>query len=1271
MLDIYQHIVLVESALHQNYQLPIKELNELLTTFDQYQQNNADIPILDIIAHTEANYVSELLLYIELKSPKLTREFVKKLHSGEACWQTINGNDKYIDEDFDFELLEELGIIFFEHDWLRVSAMLPSSNHYEHIHETVKPILRFTESLKKIIYSRDDFQPLRAGIRKGVYESIVPQIYNFEQIDVDIKDKSDIELINISTTNRDINNLISDYYWKKVISSSRVSEHLKNHHELKQIFPELISIPSSTIFNHDERRIFSTFCMDRIKQSSLLTVPFKQFQNILYSHRHLDINLIATKSILRLDFSPEPNKNQNNRDTTTYTSLSMSEVNQNYKSRTKIELNSNLELLNWGDHVDHLMFFDDDILSSLLYLIKYDLFFDYQIVQSRDDIESLLKSSQENNTLRHYLINVVPHFLDNIIYDLFLLSKPNEFEVGALQLINKVKIKYNSTNYHFDDVKNNISNLLSDTLIKVAINNNKERNLSLFLISLAKNYITNDRSNESFEKDLLEKIIVGFNANQLQAFTSSLIEEIEKIEVTGVWPNYTFYLLFLLANACDKKNSDKLNDLLKIVRQKILSEYKKYFNFSLQHNSHCLNSDHFYDSLNWELCNDREIIDSFIDLKPSQRKLMQGFCLEENSNAIYYMQSIRSLTQVLINLFSLSNANKIEIQRKLKELITSVGFESEDVNFPLFISYFSDDKYDLWDKVTIVLNSFDEYCFDEIVSNIAKYASLSAMMSLYSNASKQERKNKIMMKIESRDNWSLDKNSLPMIEKSFLLALEQNKLDIANVSLKAAKDFLDNHSHRNNNHFKEYIEKWLVFDYKYNLLSIYYSANDTETKVKALNDLPKPKLKDNKIHQQNRTNWYKEADLFRRYIFGLIKLNDEPENSKIVFEQLYKEYKSAMFSHLIFTSKLQTLIKSKSDSENYKKLIREYEASHDIFDINELSLNNKSDYIHALYLSSNYNEVDAVCSRLIRTEQLYRPITITYNKALRKKGNSTLALKLLENYQEYHSVKMDDKELEEELKEIKLEIDNEVTPIQRKVIRSQVLFSNKDNDELRSIYNEIINKPIADLAKIVSNDSNIRIEDFLYNQVFACLKEILKRGRNLEKLINKKDENAINDWFISLFNQKMSNFSISASDQARIGSAESNKGVGETDGLISDRFNSSISMFEAMNLNYINKIVINKHVNKITNYDRESLSPIFIVSYCYFHDFINKRNDYCEHIKGMQYSGFDKVDTLNHQLKLLDYSSDYYNVVELRYRGGKEISIYHILIDLTLPPSNQ
>ncbi|MFW1480551.1 hypothetical protein ACEWA0_24265, partial [Vibrio parahaemolyticus] len=175
---------------------------------------------------------------------------------------------------------------------------------------------------------------------------------------------------------------------------------------------------------------------------------------------------------------------------------------------------------------------------------------------------------------------------------------------------------------------------------------------------------------------------------------------------------------------------------------------------------------------------------------------------------------------------------------------------------------------------------------------------------------------------------------------------------------------------------------------------------------------------------------------------------------------------------------------------------------------------------------------------------------------------------------------------------------------------------------LRNTFNEITGRPVKELSQIISpSPSNLDI--FLYNEMIACSKEILSRATNLATLREKKNEDIINDWFVSLFNSRFCLFKPYMAEQRRMGQSDTNNigGIGELDGLIVDTGYGPISIYEAMNLDCIDNTVINKHLNKLSKYDTVGLSPIFVVSFCYFNDFIIKSNTYFENLKKKQYLG--------------------------------------------------
>jgi len=103
---------------------------------------------------------------------------------------------------------------------------------------------------------------------------------------------------------------------------------------------------------------------------------------------------------------------------------------------------------------------------------------------------------------------------------------------------------------------------------------------------------------------------------------------------------------------------------------------------------------------------------------------------------------------------------------------------------------------------------------------------------------------------------------------------------------------------------------------------------------------------------------------------------------------------------------------------------------------------------------------------------------------------------------------------------------------------------------------------------------------------------------------------------------------------------------------------------EAFRLFSNDRTVINNHLNKMDGYDQECLSTVFILVYCdvpYFSELCNNYEKYtCER----EYSGFRKSIADNELLKIIKDSATVKTYREVRYRGKKPITIYHIMANL-------
>lgn len=94
-------------------------------------------------------------------------------------------------------------------------------------------------------------------------------------------------------------------------------------------------------------------------------------------------------------------------------------------------------------------------------------------------------------------------------------------------------------------------------------------------------------------------------------------------------------------------------------------------------------------------------------------------------------------------------------------------------------------------------------------------------------------------------------------------------------------------------------------------------------------------------------------------------------------------------------------------------------------------------------------------------------------------------------------------------------------------------------------------------------------------------------------------------------------------DQTRRGLSPSGKAAGEVDILIKDK-NFPVTIIEALNLDSLNKAYLNKHIDKIYDYDTVGNKFNIILLYVSVADFMSFCNKYCNHIKSHSYP-FDMI----------------------------------------------
>lgn len=135
-----------------------------------------------------------------------------------------------------------------------------------------------------------------------------------------------------------------------------------------------------------------------------------------------------------------------------------------------------------------------------------------------------------------------------------------------------------------------------------------------------------------------------------------------------------------------------------------------------------------------------------------------------------------------------------------------------------------------------------------------------------------------------------------------------------------------------------------------------------------------------------------------------------------------------------------------------------------------------------------------------------------------------------------------------------------------------------------------------------------------------------------------------------------------AKDQTRAGVSESGKSIGELDLLIKNNEKIPKSVFEAFNLDSLDKTVINKHLNKIFGYDTNGLKENFILVYCDSSNFYNLHTSYFKHIQDFKFE-YTSINTEDVSYEY-SYGSELKVFLSRHTRNNEITNIFHILVNL-------
>lgn len=1244
--------------IYQKLPLRLSEINELLIPSSDHRQPQRES--LNYRKHQEAEYLAEILWKLELNGSPLNRKLISDLHSGKQKWPDEEGVYVSIAEaDFEFEVLERLGLLYFENEWLNLTTRnLPDSSE---IDDSVKPVLRFLEHIYQILTGNSEhskLQPLKLQISKSDFDEIVGEEgYTFTEHKVNLTLEYERYTITVNGNGWDGEALLNQYFWNSFLDSESPEIDTKHFFTLNAIFPEVLRFPHLELYdrnNLDNVKFLAKTCVD---SSFLLKCTISEFVILEETIRKFTDNLYSSPN-----GEEEPIK------------LNLSEVVGYYDSLQSRDYELENHLIQMQSYSYYYRFLRTVSHSALSQLASNNVHVNHIDAYVDGTFKEFLSLSDRYPLLKFYLLYEL-HTINND-YPLYLLSNPNYFQYGYKLIINKVTDKYRMNRDSCIPIIQYIVSLIAETCIATTINSDKKNELAIFLCSLVKSNNTREYKAYSVEYNLFNDVFKKLNTANTICVIEHCVEYLNNKTPDLVRNQSELYLIFNLLNIISEirvshnveKLYIKLNDL-------ILERYRDFFGKSLNTSGYALDKDVFYDRLAWGSLSE-EFCNEFLTLQPKKKVLHNKLSDDNVENKIQFANSMSNYLQILNNLVKVNGASRNTITSRITELVVEFGFESDDVSYPLVYDKYKStfrEEYCLLVAISKNFHYYREFYFERLLDEISNIAPLSSMLSLLENAQSENRKKYIQNLIGSKTFAQSGEESITNIESSYNSAIMTNNLDLAKLAISQAHHFFEFHHWKDNTEVRVMMFQWDVLEYKLTLVSILNSELLPDQKEKSVNDAEYPEPNSDIKNHHKTKSWVKEAKLFKSYILGLITFSQDPERATKIFEYLKKSHPNTIFPHLHFITNIKWLESKPSTSEEFKLVIKDYEDSIVDFNFENFSLGNKADYLSAIFLSEQYTKVEQLCEPLDVVEKSYKPIALTYCRSLQKNGNDNKAKQFVDNYKLYHGLDALDEEFNKEMENIDKSILNRFDESMNEKLKYQFMIGRKDNNELRTIFNEIRVAPVNDLSEILPT-TKLDKDKFLYEEILACAKVIRSRVKNLEVEIERNDENLINSWIVSIFNARLNRFGISIDEQKFIGESspkddtKTPKTSGSADGVIMDQTNEQLALFEGLNLNSVSTSTIDSHYDKLNKYDLIGLSPMFLVSYCYFkNDFSPSVDDYIKHVEAKDYYDFDRPD--DHTLEILSEATTKHLVTALEYRnrGPKRVAIYHILIDMKLP----
>lgn len=1223
--------------------------------------------------HQQAYALALFLVDATLATPALDRCNVAKLIAGELTWPCSSGLNSFSGTDYSLEFFETGGFISFPGGWVKVHCR--ATQQTKSLDKSVDDILHVINLLQNFNFGREGYVQPHFVIKNAQLDSLISK--EFGDIHLDRLFPYAVQQeggLAIYPEKYHFSQLESTYLWqcllrryspdqafRKWMVYLRVLTHtiipiqfrLLEKNEIDQFLQQVeFLVKSAPEFSYTLRTIHK----QAVNSSDFARVIQPVMQQI-------DINIGSE------DFIPEKNDKL---DETAPLILRTAETLDGAYNFPNIDDPAEITTQEQWQHLGRWL----DPMEGLSWLLQecfnHAILIDHQTLTAKKFALNLLSLSKSRPALKYLLFIALP-LRFNSKYILFLLSRPETCEIAIYHLTNR-EYPLPVTRRH--DVSDDLSNWFLDVLAKEYVRTIKERSdngLKLLDISL---YLADNSgfykfdNAESFQFKALNYFLNKLDDNQVAAVVSAFLETIpEQYEwrIQNIRERSVYYLGLWLIQRLECTDI-VYRDLLTQLCEYIICFYKNAFTDCISTRGRDLKSDNFFAILPWQ---------SLINVIGFEEILRVSRRYDSWATILTYkhergFDAISSISQYLQLLMLISKSLRDEnIQerawQRIINIVCAFGFGREEGRYYLFKAVINDEATDLWRKFSLFVNTLPPSKYEDFTERCIDMIPLDSLYILLERCNIHEREQVIHDAILERQELSDEKLGLKSLETAFIHACQNGHMELAERVLSTAKPLLERFRGYSQIQFRETIYRWEAYQFKHTLLLAYLNnQKDPYNFEKVVFHIPLPDSLTGLPENELVRNQLRECEQFRRYITATAFCEIEPSKTVQYMEALCAEVNAPHYAFTLFKGHLSMYSDSQNKSERRQALNKFLEQTSSITP-DQLAVSWVAMILDVMIQIGDQQRADEFWRVLSDEQRKTREILLPYCKGLIQRGQALIASQIINEFKEFNLILSEnDVDLSELISNLSQALPSHNSILD--IVHAMAESSQRSIEQLKQHYTRIIGGSFEDYVNIT--DSASSKEMFLKKVMIEVAYELLLRKKNLQSQQSNKgqlnkiiNEDLINDWFTSLFDMRMAEARIGFRDQKRTGSSESGKSPGESDGLITDSKNKRIAIFEAFRLFSLSKKVITEHLNKVSGYDAEALSPVFIIVYCDINNFSSLADRYYKFISKIDYLGYKK----NSQAVKIDQESvtdNFWVCTETRLRGGREVMFCHLLLNM-------